>query len=72
MDNLRPLSEKSEQNLRWLAWEAKNRCEDRILEKRMKLVFVVVAIVLVALLVYASQRSAEQLVLHEESSNLAL
>jgi hypothetical protein len=72
MDDLRSLSEKSEQNLRWLAWETKNRREDRILEKRVKLAFVFVAIILLASLLYASRRSAERPVLLEDSSTLAL
>jgi len=72
MDDLRSLSEKSEQNLRWLAWETKNRREDRILEKRVKLAFVFVAMILLASLLYASRRSAERPVLLEDSSTLAL
>jgi hypothetical protein len=43
----------SEQNLRWLAWERKNRQADRIAEKRMKIFFVVVFVVLLTLIVYA-------------------
>jgi hypothetical protein len=47
-------SRDSEQDLRWLAWEEKNRRADRIVEKRMKLVFVVVSVILLLLIVYAS------------------
>jgi hypothetical protein len=72
MDNPTSLSEKAEQNLRWHAWETKNRRENRILEKRMKLAFVVVAIVLVALLLYVSRRPAERLSSPEDLSTLAL
>jgi len=71
MDNLSSLSEKSEENVRWLAWETKNRREDRILEKRMKLTFVAVALVLVALLFYTLRRPAERQVSQEDLSTLA-
>lgn len=53
------LSEKShgsKENLRWLAWERKNRHEDRIAEKRMKLVFVFAGVILLMLMVYAMTR----------------
>ena len=40
----------SEQNLRWLAWERKNRREDRMAEKRVKLVFGVVGVILLILI----------------------
>ena len=49
MDNATILSERqhdSGQNLRWLAWERKNRRGDRIAERRMKLVFAVVGVIL--------------------------
>jgi hypothetical protein len=36
----------SEQNLRWRAWENKNRREDTIAAKRMKLVFVFAGVVI--------------------------
>lgn len=43
----------SEQNLRLLAWERKNRREDMVAEKRMKIFFVVVFVILLTLIVYA-------------------
>jgi heme/copper-type cytochrome/quinol oxidase subunit 2 len=42
-----------EQNLRWLAWESKNRQIDRIAENRMRIFFVVVFVILLTLMVYA-------------------
>ncbi len=56
MDNAMILSERSHdsrQNLRWLAWEKKNRRGDRIADKRMKLVFAVVAVILLILIAHA-------------------
>ena len=50
----------SEQNLRWRAWEEKNRRQDSIAEKRMKVVFVVLGVILLILLVYASRQAIEQ------------
>jgi uncharacterized BrkB/YihY/UPF0761 family membrane protein len=41
----------SEQNLRWRAWEKKNKREDVIAEKRMKLVFVFAGVVLLLMLI---------------------
>jgi hypothetical protein len=40
-----------EQNLRWLAWESKNRQIDRIAENRMRIFFVVVFVILLTLMV---------------------
>jgi hypothetical protein len=63
MDNAIGPSEKSrdsEQNLRWLAWEEKNRREDRTAEKRMKIVFVVVGVILLILLLYALRQVSER------------
>jgi uncharacterized membrane protein YvbJ len=57
------LSEKShdsEQNSRWLAWERKNRRGDRVAEKRMTLVFVVVGVILLILLLYVLRQVSER------------
>jgi hypothetical protein len=39
------------QNIRWLAWERKNRSEDRIASRRMTLVFVVAVVVILLMLI---------------------
>lgn len=46
----------SEQNLRWRAWENKNRREDTIAEKRMKLVFVFAGVVILLMWVLSVVR----------------
>jgi hypothetical protein len=51
MPSEKPLD--SGMNLRWLAWERKNRREDRRAERHMKLVFAVVGVILVMLIAYA-------------------
>jgi len=63
MDNAMTLSDKShdsEQNLRWLEWERKNRREDRIAEKRMTIVFVLVGVILLILILYALRQVRER------------
>jgi hypothetical protein len=57
------LSEQShdtEQNSRWLAWEEKSRRQDRIAEKRMMLVFVVVGVILLISLLYVLRQVSER------------
>jgi hypothetical protein len=49
-------SHDSEQNSRWLAWEEKSRRQDRIAEKRMKVVFVVLGVILLIALLYVLRR----------------
>lgn len=54
MDSATIFSEKqhdSRQNLRWLAWERKNRRGDRIAERRMKVVFAAVGVILLMVLI---------------------
>lgn len=46
----------SEQNLRWRAWDNKNRREDTIAEKRMKLVFVFAGVVILLMWVLSVVR----------------
>jgi hypothetical protein len=62
-DKAMTLSEKShdsEQGLRWLAWERKNRLKDRIAEKRMTLVFVLVGVILLILILYAVRQVSDE------------
>jgi hypothetical protein len=62
MDSATIFSEKlqdSGQNSRWLAWERKNRRGDRIAEKRMKLVFAAVGVILLILIAYALSQVSE-------------
>ncbi len=62
MDSATMFSEKlhdSRRNLRWLAWERKNRRGDRITEKRMKLVFAAVGLILLIWIAYALSQVSE-------------
>ena len=55
-----PIAEKSpdsEQELRWRAWQEKGRRTDRLAEKRMKVLFSIVGLVLVAMILYYVFRS---------------
>ena len=50
-----PIAEKSpdsEQELRWRAWQEKGRRADRLAEKRMKVLFSIVGLILVAVILY--------------------
>jgi hypothetical protein len=49
-------SHDSEQNLRWIAWEKENRRTDRITEKRMALVFISTAVILLVSVLYVILR----------------
>jgi hypothetical protein len=49
----------SRRNLRWIAWERKNRRGDRITEKRMKLVFAAVGLILLIWIAYALSQVSE-------------
>jgi hypothetical protein len=59
------------QDARWLAWERKNRREDRIAEKRMKLVFVVVGVILLILILRALPKASQQRDLVGKGSTVA-
>ena len=48
------------QDLRWQAWEKKNRREDGIAEKRMKVVFVVAGLILLILLLRVLLKASQQ------------
>ena len=61
----------SEQDLRWLAWQKKNRLEDRIAEKRMKAFFVVVFAILLTWMVYALTQAGRQTDLAEKGPTVA-
>jgi hypothetical protein len=49
-------SRDSEQNLRWIAWEEKNRRADRITEKRMAFVFINTGVILLVSVLYVILR----------------
>jgi hypothetical protein len=74
MDNTMTLPENppdSLQDARWLAWERKNRREDRIAERRMKLVFVVVGVILLILILRALLKASQQCDLVGKGSTVA-
>lgn len=56
---------------RRLAWERKNRREDRIAEKRMKLVFVVVGVILLILILRTLPKASQQRDLVGKGSTVA-
>jgi len=64
-------SHDSDENLRWLAWEEKNRRKDRIAEKRMKIVFVVVGVILLILILYTLRRGSKRPNLVEKGPTVA-
>jgi hypothetical protein len=64
------LSEKlhdPEENSRWLAWEEKSKREDKIAEKRIKIVFIVVGIILLILILHALRHVSERTNLVEQA-----
>ena len=57
------LSEKphdSGNHVRWMAWEKKNRRDDRNAERRMKLVFAAAGVILMILIAYALTHHSER------------
>ena len=55
-----PIAEKSpdsEQELRWRTWQEKGQRVDRLAEKRMKIVFSIVGLILLALILYYAMRT---------------
>ena len=73
-DKAMTLSEKShdsEQNSRWLAWERKNRREDRIAEKRMTIVFVVLGVILLISFLYVLRQGINRPNLVEKGATVA-
>jgi type VI protein secretion system component VasF len=55
-----PIAEKSpdsEQELRWRAWQEKGRRADRLAERRMKVLFSIVGLILVAVILYYGFRA---------------
>ena len=59
------------QDARWLAWERKNGRENRIAEKRMKFVFVVVGVILLILILRALPKASQQRDLVRKGSTVA-
>jgi len=73
-DKAMTLSEKShdsEQNSRWLVWEEKNKREDRIAEKRMKVVFVVLGVILLISFLYVLRQGINRPNLVEKGPTVA-
>lgn len=50
-------SRDSEQERRWHAWQEKNRRADRIADKRMKVLFIVVSVILLISILYIWHQS---------------
>jgi hypothetical protein len=68
------LSEKSHdpvENSRWVTWEEKSRRQDRVVEKRMNIVFVVLGVILLVLLLHGLRQVGKRTNLVEKASTVA-